>query len=196
MNEHYYTKAPTSKPSYGIVKAVLRGREYQFLTVSGIFSYKRIDRGTELLVRHMKLEGEGRVLDLGCGYGVIGMVAAGSAGRVVLTEVNERAAKLARENVKRNGVRNAEVRRGNLYEPVKGENFDVVLCNLPMSAGLKVVYEIIEGARDHLNPNGTVQVVVRKGAKRIEEKLSEVFGNVTTLAKKGGYRVFLSRMPG
>lgn len=196
MNEHYFTKAPTSKVGYGIIKAMLRGREYRFLTTSGVFSYKRIDRGTELLVRHMKLEGKNKVLDLGCGYGVIGIVTAGIVKDVVLTEVNERAAKLALENLKLNSVDNAEVRLGNLYEPAEKEKFDAVLCNLPMSAGLEVVFEILDGSKEHLNPGGTVQVVVRKGAKRIEEKLVEIFGNVTTLAKKGGYRVFLSRMPG
>lgn len=196
MNDHYYTKRPTSKPRYGIIKAVLRGREYRFLTASGVFSHKKIDRGTELLVEHMRLDEADMVLDFGCGYGVIGTVAAGTARHIVLTELNERAAGLARKNLKLNGVGNAEVRRGNLYEPVKEERFDAILCNLPMAAGLKVVFRILEGSRDRLNPNGTIQVVVRKGAKRIEEKLSEVFGNVTTLAKKGGYRVFLSRMPG
>ncbi len=196
MNEHYYSKKPTSKPRYGMIKAAMLRREYKFMTASGVFSYKKVDKGTELLVKHMKAKKDDRVLDLGCGYGVIGIAVAGLARYVVLTELNQRGARLARENLELNGVDNAEVRNGNLYEPVEEEKFDIILCNLPISAGLKVVYEIIEGAKDHLNRDGTMQVVVRKGAKRIEEKLKEIFGNVDTLAKKGGYRVFLSRMPG
>jgi 16S rRNA G1207 methylase RsmC len=196
MNEHYYTARPTSRPRYGVIKTILKGKEYEFLTASGVFSYKRIDKGTELLVRNMKIGDDDRVLDLGCGYGVIGIVASCRAGHVVLTELNQRAVELARENLRRNGVENAEVRHGNLYEPVRGEKFDVILCNLPISAGLKVVFGIIEESDKHLTPKGTLQVVVRKGAKRIEGKLLEVFGNVTTLARKSGYRVFLSRKPG
>jgi len=196
MNDHYFTKKPTSRPLYGMIKATLRKREYKFQTASGIFSTKKIDRGTELLIKHMKIEPDNRVLDLGCGYGVIGIVAASTAKEVVLTDINQRGAGLSRNNLRLNEIRNAKVKKGNLYEPVGEQKFDVILCNLPVSAGLTVVYDIINGSKEHLNPAGTMQVVIRKGAKRINEKLEEVFGNVDTLAKKGGYRVFLSRMPG
>ncbi len=196
MNEHYFTKKPKSKVERGLIKARLGGRAFRFLTSSGVFSYKKIDRGTELLVSNMIIRQEDHVLDLGCGYGILGIAAAKIAGRVILTEVNSRAANLARKNLKLNSIANAEVREGNLYEPVADEKFNVILCNLPMSAGLGVVYEIIEKSTAHLKSRGTLQVVVRKGAKRIEQKMREIFGNVTTLAKKGGYRVFLSKMPG
>ena len=194
MNEHYFTEKPESRVRYGLIKARLRGEMYEFLTASGVFSPKRIDRGTALLAEKMIIKDGSRVLDLGCGYGVLGIVAArvGRNVRVVLTEVNKRAARLAEDNLERNGVHNAEVRRGSFYEPVRGEVFDVILCNLPMSAGLKVVYRIIEESKDHLAPGGTLQVVVRRGAGRIRDKMLAAFGNVTTLDKKGGYRVFLS----
>lgn len=194
MNEHYFAKKPKSKAELGLIKARLRGREFRFLTSSGIFSYKKIDRGTELLVSNMVIKQGDCVLDLGCGYGVLGIAAAKIAGRAILTEVNSRAANLARKNLKLNNIANAEVREGNLYEPVANENFNVILCNLPMSAGLGVVYEIIEKSRARLKSGGTLQVVVRKGAERIEQKMREIFGNVATLAKKGGYRVFLSTL--
>ncbi len=194
MNEHYFAKKPKSKAELGLIKARLRGREFRFLTASGIFSYKKIDRGTELLASNMVIKQGDYVLDLGCGYGVLGIAAAKIAGRAILTEVNSRAANLARKNLKLNNIANAEVREGNLYEPVANENFNVTLCNLPMSAGLGVVYEIIEKSRARLKSGGTLQVVVRKGAKRIEQKMREIFGNVATLAKKGGYRVFLSTL--
>lgn len=196
MSEHYFTKKPKSKVKLGLIKAQLRGREFRFLTSSGVFSYKKIDKGTELLVNNMVIKHGDYVLDLGCGYGILGIAAAKIAGRAVLTEVNSRAANLARKNLKLNSIANAEVWEGNLYEPVAGEKFDAIVCNLPMSAGLSIVYEIIEKSRAHLKSGGTLQVVVRKGAKRIEQKMQEVFGNVAALAKKGGYRVFLSKMPG
>lgn len=197
MGEHYYTEKPKSKVRYGLIKVRLRGRFYEFLTASGVFSHRKIDRGTALLAEHMLIKDNSRVLDLGCGYGVLGVVAAGAAKdvEVVLTEVNQRAASLAEENLRRNNVTNWEVRRGSLYEPLGGDIFDVILCNLPMSTGLRVVYKIIEDSMEHLSPGGSLQVVVRRGAERIRQKMHAVYGNVATLAKKGGYRVFMAEKP-
>lgn len=193
MNEHYFTPKPSSNAKHGLIKTRLRGRSFKFLTASGVFSHKKIDRGTALLAEKMIIKDNARVLDLGCGYGVLGIVAAkaGKNVRPVLTEVNTRAAALAEENLTLNNV-NAEVREGDLYAPVADESFDTVLCNLPMSAGLELVYKIIEGAHEHLSNGGSLQVVVRKGFRRIEGKMLAVYGNVDTLAKKGGYRVFIS----
>jgi 16S rRNA G1207 methylase RsmC len=194
MHEHYYTDKPKSKAKYGLIKATLRGKSFKFLTASGVFSYKKIDKGTALLAEKMIIDDNARVLDLGCGYGVLGIVAA-RAGRnvkAVLTEVNSRAVRLAEENLAMNNIENAEVRKGSFYDPVARERFDTILCNLPMSAGLETVFRIIEGAYEHLNNEGSLQVVVRKGSRRIEEKMLDVYGNVATLAKKGGYRVFIS----
>ncbi len=196
MDEHYYTGKPTSKLRRGLLKAFLRGRDYKFITASGVFSPKRIDNGTRLLVENMLLKPSDAVLDLGCGYGVIGIVAAKEVARALLVDVNSRAVALARENLDINNVTNAEVRRGKLYEPVEGEKFDAVICNLPMSAGLDVVYAIIDGSIKHIKSGGSAQFVVRKGAKRIEARMNAVFGNVRTLAKKGGYRVYMSTKPG
>lgn len=194
--EHYYTPRPTSRPRLGILKAVLGGMEYKFVTSSGVFSPKRVDRGTALLAEHMVMEEGDRVLDLGCGYGVLGVVAARRARcRIVMTEINTRAAALARRNLEFNGVE-GEVREGNLYEPLTHEMFDAIICNLPMSTGLRTVFGIIDGAKRHLRERGRLQVVVRKGSGRIEGWMLEAFGNVETVAKRGGYRVLVSKMPG
>ncbi|NOZ76555.1 MAG: class I SAM-dependent methyltransferase [Euryarchaeota archaeon] len=193
-DDHYFTERPASAPRPGVIKAFLRGRNFVFHTSSGVFSRKGIDRGTRLLIDNMVIGPDARVLDLGCGYGVLGIVAAALApeGEVVLTDVNRRAVKLARRNLRENGIKNAEVRQGDLYAPVEGEVFDVILCNLPMSAGLETVFRIIRQARGHMEPGGTLQVVVRKGHKRVGGEMEEVFGNCRTLARKAGYRVLAS----
>ena len=193
MHEHYYTDKPKSKTKYGVIKATLRGKSFKFLTASGVFSYKKIDRGTAILAEKMIIDDDARVLDLGCGYGVLGIVAARAGRNVkpVLTEINSRAAMLAEENLTMNNIV-AEVRKGSFYDPVARERFDTILCNLPMSAGLETAYKIIKGAYEHLNNEGSLQVVVRRGSKRIEKKMLDVYDNVVILARKGGYRVFIS----
>lgn len=195
MNEHYYTERPHSDLKLGIIKTRLRGEGFRFLTSSGVFSKKDIDKGTRLLIENMVINDGDYVLDIGCGYGAIGIAAARNRRtRVVLTDINRRAVRLTEENIKLNDVgTNATSVQGDLYEAVEHEKFDVILCNLPMSAGLDLVFKIIDGSKRCLKKSGTVQVVVRKGNRTVEKRLQETFGNVKTLAKKGGYRVFISR---
>jgi len=124
------------------VRCVLRGLEFEFFTLSGVFSYRRIDNGTRLLIESMVLPGEGRVLDMGCGYGPVGIVAVRLVAglEVWMTDVNERAVALARRNSEWNGV-DAAVRQGELYGPVGDLLFDAVLSNPPISAGMRRVVE-------------------------------------------------------
>jgi 16S rRNA (guanine1207-N2)-methyltransferase len=194
--EHYFAAYPKSKLKYGIIRTNLRGRSFDFLTSSGVFSKRRVDLGTRLLVASMVLPEEGCVLDVGCGYGAVGVAAAAFNPnlRVFMVDVNTRAVWLAGENIKLNGVRNAEVRRGYLYEPVKELSFDSVLSNPPVSAGMETVEAIIVEAPKHMADKALFQMVVRSkiGRKRLRIVLEEAFGNVEILARKSGYRVFVS----
>lgn len=179
-----------------IISAMINGTPYRFATGSGVFSKERVDRGTLLLAESVRI-GEGdEVLDLGCGYGVIGIVFAGHAGSVVMTDINERAVELAKTNVKLNGLKNAEVLQCDLYDRLGGRKFDKIVCNPPIRAGKSVVNKIIEGAAGHLEPGGTLYLVARtkQGAKSIAKKMEQVFGNREYVRKGGGYRVMASRL--
>lgn len=197
VNEHYYVRQPKSKPRLGLIRTHLRGGLFEFLTSSSVFSKRRVDLGTRLLIESMVLPEKGKVLDLGCGYGPVGVVAAvvNPELHVVMVDVNQRAVRLARENAKRSRTGNVEVRRGFLYEPVEGMEFDAVLCNPPVSAGMKTVTSIVTNAPRHLRENGSFQIVVRTkiGGKRLSAELGKVFGNVEVLSKGSGYRVLLSK---
>lgn len=193
MVDHYFTKRPTSRDDRGMILYRANGMDFKIITSSGIFSKKKVDDGTDLLIRNMEIEKGDSVLDLGCGYGIIGIAASKvNDTRVTLTDINQRAVALAKKNLKRNKVKNAEVIASDLYQEVEEEKFHKILCNLPMSAGLETVYRIIDESFSHLEINGKLQVVVRKGFKRIEERMKIMFGNVKTLDKKSGYRVFSS----
>jgi 16S rRNA (guanine1207-N2)-methyltransferase len=195
--EHYFVEHPKSKATFGIIQACLRRKRFEFLTSSGVFSKEKIDLGTRLLIESMTLPEKGCVLDLGCGYGAVGISAAAFNPdlRVVMVDVNYRATWLARQNVERNCVFNVEVKRGNLFEPVEDYVFDCVLSNPPVSAGMEVVKAMIHGAPQYMAKRGVFQMVIRSkvAGKRFTGFFEEAFGNVDVLARESGYRVLISK---
>ncbi len=193
MSEHYYTKEPVSSFNLRRVKFIINGMEYEFYTASGIFSNSKLDFGTRVLIENMKVKEEDDVLDLGCGLGVVGRVVANvTKGKVVLVDINKRAVKLSKMNTK--GLKNVEVYQGDKYEAVEGKKFDVILLNPPQTAGKKVCMDMIKKALDHLKKGGSLQIVARhnKGGETLSKYMVEIFGNMETLVKEGGYRVYMS----
>jgi 16S rRNA (guanine1207-N2)-methyltransferase len=195
--EHYFTEQPKSKVHLGLIRTYLRERSFQLLTASGVFSKERIDLGTRLLVENMVLPEKGCVLDVGCGYGAVGIAAAifNPDLHVVMVDVNMRAIRLARQNAELNHVWNVEIRHGHLYEPTKDLTFDCILSNPPVSAGMKTVEAIITEAPTHLTGEGTLQMVVKSkiGGKRLQAIFEKAFSNVDVLARGSGYRVLISK---
>lgn len=193
MSEPYFAAAPTSRSRTGTFEATVRGHSFRFLTDAGVFARKGLDRGSELLLEALEIGPCESVLDLGCGYGVLGIVAARLAdgGRVVLTDVNERAAGLARKNLVANRVANAEVRVGDLYGPVERDRFDHIVCNPPIRAGRAVVDAIVRGAPDRLFDGGRLWLVARtrQGADALRARVSAAFGNADIVRRGSGYKV-------
>jgi 16S rRNA (guanine1207-N2)-methyltransferase len=197
QTEHYFAAAPKSPAKLGLLRTTLRGKSFEFLTASSVFSKKQVDLGTRLLIEAMLLPETGAVLDLGCGYGAVGIAAAASNPKlhVVMTDVNERAIGLARQNTQKNKVHNTEVRRGYLYEPVKDSKFNCVLSNPPVSAGMTIVKALITQAPTVIAENASFQMVIRSkiGAKNLPHIFAETFGNCQVLARKSGYRVLAAK---
>ena len=195
--DHYFTEHPKSKARYGLIRTYLRGRAFEFLTASGVFSKRRVDLGTRLLVESMVLPKKGCILDIGCGYGAVGIVAAAvePSLEIHLVDVNGRAVWLARQNIERNRTYNAEAKRGFLYEPVKDLAFDCVLSNPPVTAGMQSVKSIILEAPAHMTNKATFQMVVKSkvAGKRLHTFFEEAFVKVEVLARESGYRVLLSK---
>lgn len=194
MTEHYFTRRPSSRGRLGLIRCLLRGQEFEFFTAPGVFSSRRIDNGSRLLVESMVLPERGIVLDIGCGYGVVGIVAARMwhGLEVWMTDVNERAVDLAEMNALRNGVGSVVVRQGDLYEPVGERVFDAILSNPPISAGLaKVVEPLVSGAWDRLVEGGSLQLVVQsnKGGRAVASMMEGRFGAFEVAARGSGFRV-------
>lgn len=193
--EHYYTKNPTSELTTKILNLKLKNdHEYSFEAPSGVYGKKRVDRATIALIENMEMDGR-KILDIGCGYGVIGITIKKEypTTEVYMSDINKRAVDYAGKNAKDNNA-DIEVRHGYLFEPWEEEKFDMIVSNPPIVAGKEIWMELVEQAKDHLNENGTIQLVAfhNKGGKRIMEYMKEIFGNSKVIAKDGGARVYKS----
>ena len=195
---HYYTNDEQLAHHYETFDFPLCGFDMQFTTDNGVFSKKTIDFGTRVLLETMD-ESElpqGRWLDVGCGYGPIGLTLAKMLdGKVDMVDVNERALDLARCNARLNHVSNqVHIFSSYVYDEVPYDKYSGIVTNPPIRAGKQVVHQILEDAYQHLKENGELWVVIQKkqGAPSAEKKMKEIFGNCETVAKKKGYFILRS----
>jgi len=197
MTEHYYTKE--QKSEFRPVKITIRvsGRVFDIYTAGGVFSPKKLDNGTRLLIEKAAVQDGWKVLDFGCGYGVLGIALkkAHPAIELAMSDVNSRAVKLANMNLKMHNI-NAEVFQSDVFsnKSLAVMEFDTILLNPPQTAGKKVCFRMITESHGHLKRGGLLQIVARhqKGGKHLSQKMEEVFGNVSETAKGSGYRVYVS----
>lgn len=198
--QHYFSARPrvASRPEEH--RFLYRGEMIVIETDRGLFASHGLDPGTALLIETLDGISAERILDLGCGWGAIGLAAAKTLplAHIVLTDVNQRAVRLARKNLDRNGVRNADVRLGSLFEPVKDESFDLILSHPPFHAGRATVVELLSRAPEHLTSGGHLRIVGKgsQGIRFYQTWLSEHWGSgVQVLARGGGYRVVEASPP-
>ncbi|WP_153980062.1 class I SAM-dependent methyltransferase [Paenibacillus xylanilyticus] len=194
MSNHYYSDKPQVAHDRRATEAELRGWKLRFVTDAGVFSKSGIDYGSRVLIDAVELTAGAHVLDVGCGYGPIGLTAAKLVpeGHVTMIDINERAVELSRENAKANGITNVTVLQSNLLSEVNQRDFDAVLTNPPIRAGKETVHTIFEQAYQHLKVGGSLWIVIQKkqGAPSAKAKLESLFGRVEEVTKDKGYRIF------
>lgn len=194
MSNHYYSQSPEVKHNRQVHEASLRGFSFRFMTDAGVFSKSGIDYGSQVLIDALELNINAKVLDVGCGYGPIGLTTAKLAenGQVTMIDINERAVELSRENAKLNGINNVTVLQSDLYEAVKHLMFDTIVTNPPIRAGKAVVHRIFEEGYELLEQGGSMWVVIQKkqGAPSAKAKLESLFADVEEVTKDKGYRIF------
>ena len=190
---HYYSENQDSEKRINKITATLCGFKLEFQTVSGTFSLSKVDRGTQLLIESAIIQNDWTLLDLGCGWGPVGITFAKMGLSVTMTDVNRRAVEFAKKNAMTNKVKPVIV-RGDSFEKIKGK-FDTILLNPPQTAGKDVCFSMIKNSIKFLKKRGLLQIVARhtKGGKHLSEKMKSVFGNVIDIAKKSGYRVYVSK---
>ena len=192
MNDHYYTRVPQSESRpVGCVYSY-RGLDLSFQTDAGVFSKGEVDTGTRLLLEALPEEMNGDILDLGCGWGVIGISVARKwpGTRVILADVNTRALDLSRENARRNRAEVTCVESDGMAA-LEGRSFDAVITNPPIRAGKQVIYRMFADAAKSLKPGGALYLVIRKqqGAESCLKYLQTVFPQVEKLDRSGGFWV-------
>ena len=198
MGDHYYTNQPSATHHLETWSFPLKGKTFYFTTDNGVFSKKTVDFGSRVLIEAFQDEElpEGSILDVGCGYGPIGLSLASQTQREVeMVDVNERALELAKLNAEANDIHNVKIYSSNMYDQVTKQSFAAIVSNPPIRAGKQVVHEILEKAYDHLVDKGKLTIVIQKkqGAPSAAKKMEEVFGNVVTLTKEKGYYILQSQ---
>ena len=193
MSKMYYAENPDAAHDIHELRVELLGYKMTFLTDAGVFSKKMIDFGSQLLLKCLDVEKGERVLDVGCGYGPLGISLVKAYGvQATMVDINNRALDLARKNAERNQV-SATIFQSNIYEQVEGK-FDHVISNPPIRAGKQVVHEIIEKSKEFLEDGGDLTIVIQKkqGAPSAKSKMEDVFGNCEIIKKDKGYYILRS----
>ena len=193
MSKMYYAENPDAAHDIHELRVELLGEKMTFLTDAGVFSKKMVDFGSQLLLKCLEVNQGETVLDVGCGYGPLGLSLVKVYGvQATMVDINNRALDLARQNAERNKVE-ATIFQSNIYEQVEG-NFDHVISNPPIRAGKQVVHEIIEKSKDFLEIGGDLTIVIQKkqGAPSAKSKMEEVFGNCEIVKKDKGYYILRS----
>lgn len=192
MGEHYFSEAPASAHDLRSFTLEHAGRTLQFQTDAGVFSREHLDKGTALLLRALPDAFAGAVLDLGCGWGPVGVCLAARwpQASIVMTDINERAVALSCGNLQANGLR-AEVVQGDGLTHLS-TSFDLIATNPPIRAGKAVVLRLLEDSLAHLTPDGALYVVMRKqqGAESAQKHLQRLGAAVEIVERGGGFRVF------
>ncbi|WP_029377930.1 class I SAM-dependent methyltransferase [Staphylococcus xylosus] len=197
---HYYDENPEVESKEALFTYSYDNHDLELVTDAGVFSKGKIDFGSDLLVKtFLKTYPPGptkNIIDVGCGYGPIGLMIAKVSPHheVTMVDVNQRALNLSRKNKKRNRIDNVEVKESDGLSQVEDNTYDFVLTNPPIRTGKEVVHRILEDAYVKLKLDGELFVVIQKkqGMPSAKKKMQDTFDNVEVLEKSKGYYILRS----
>ncbi|MEW8419878.1 MAG: methyltransferase [Candidatus Thiodiazotropha endolucinida] len=174
----------------------LSGERLQFHSTWGIFSPREIDEGTRLLVDRLRIAPTDDCLDLGCGYGPIGLYMARRApqGQTLMVDKDFMAVNYSNDNAERNRLTNAKAILSNAFDHIDSSlRFNVIASNIPAKVGKEMLSLILHDARQRLKPGGKLYVVTINGLRQyMKRNLNEIFGNYEKLKQGKSYTVALA----
>ena len=195
---HYFENDKNLKSEIRELSYKYNSSFFIFYSDNGVFSKNNIDYGSRLLIETYLKENdinEKRVLDVGCGYGFLGiMVSRVTDSYVEMIDINKRAVHLTNMNIKRYKDFKGKTYVSNVYENVEGK-YDIIITNPPIRIGKEKLLEILIGAFDHLEDNGLLYYVIRKnqGALSIKKILEENGINVEIINRDKGYFIYRAK---
>lgn len=197
MPDQYFTAAPASESRPRDIEIAFGSRQYHFTTDSGVFSKDGLDTGSALLIESLPLLQHGqRGLDLGCGWGPVGVIWASKCPEAsfCLTDINERAAGLAAANLARNDIGNATAVSGDALSAVEGL-FDAIALNPPIRTGKENIYRMFRESMARLTDAGALYIVIRvkQGADSAKKMLKTEFGNCEIVRRGAGFHVLVCK---
>ena len=179
-----------------VFEAQVRGQSLRFHSTWGLFNPKGVDAGSRLLIERIAAAPDATCLDLGCGFGPIGLALARLCpqGMVHMVDRDFVAVDYARKNAEVNGLTNCRVYLSNGFSQVPPMRFDTIASNLPAKAGNEMLSLIMHGAREHLRPGGSFYVVTIAGLKDyVKRTFGEVFGNYEKVKQGKTHLVSVAR---
>lgn len=186
---HYFTNENLESKIQKF-KIKIKDHEFSFNTDNGVFSKGELDFGTHLLIKNVIDKNiNGEVLDLGCGYGPIGIILSKILDiKTTMVDVNKRAIHLTRMNIKENNLNNITALVSDGYNELANQKYDYIISNPPIRVGKKILYDLLINAKNHLNKNGELIIVVRKeqGANSLIRDMS-VYYSVKVIDKDKGF---------
>lgn len=189
MNDHYYSQQPTSESKPVAASFTYRGHHLTLTTDAGVFSRGELDSGTRILLEALPDTLSGRILDLGCGWGPVGICVGleNPNAQIVFSDVNERALSLTKANAAQYKI-DGEFIQSDGFASIEGE-FDCVITNPPIRTGKQVIYQMFADAQNRLKNGGELYIVIRKqqGAESAKKYLQTLFPDVAVIDKSGGY---------
>lgn len=194
---HYFTNNEQLDSKINTIEFYFKGKTLKYLSDNGVFSKKGIDFGSATLLQYIdKINENEEILDVGCGYGTIGLTLASiyPDSHFDLIDVNLRALDLANQNSINNNIKNVSIFESNSYQNIL-KKYDIIVTNPPIRAGKKIVYDIILNAKDHLKNNGSLWCVIQKkqGALSAINELENVYQEVNVVAKEKGYYIIKAK---
>ncbi|MCK5761693.1 MAG: class I SAM-dependent methyltransferase [Candidatus Izimaplasma sp.] len=194
---HYFSENNDNlKSNPQVIAFSVKNTPLKFNTDNGVFSKSYFDRGTEILLKYLVVkESFKSALDLGCGYGVIGIYLNKAFDLSVdMVDINKRAVNLTESNIELNNVK-ANVFLSNGFENIENK-YDLIITNPPIRAGKEIVYRFFEDAAKHLNEDGEFYLVINKkhGAQSALTRLKTIYGEVEIINKKKGFNVIKCKL--